>query len=407
MHSSEGPTSASLLFVFTTFPLLSETFLQREMRIIRASGLPFRIVSLWGGDREWEGLPVERHGLRGIAKGLLRLPMLLCRHPDVLHQWSRWAAYPRSSGWLNWVEALLGLSFALSCAGRFPREGVRHIHGVWGSAPAMAAMAIRQLDGIPFSFGAHAYDLFEMGGDGWLAEKVAAAEWVRTSTRMGLQRLRIAGAAHSQLYCCRRGLELLPAWRNEWQPHRPLRLLSVGRMVEKMGHARQIRVFQQLEAAGIPFEVTWIGDGPLRADLERLIQNAGLGQRVEFRGWQAYSLVEAAYAGHDVFLFTGRPDRRGDRAGLPNAVAEAMAWGLPVVSTVSGAVEEALQDGQTGLLWRSEPEAAVILRLIHEPGLAGRLRAAARNWVEEHYDARRNLATLVDLWRAGLDKGAC
>ena len=405
MQPARETPGAVVLFIFTTFPLPSETFLQREMRILRARGLPLRMVSLWGGASQWEGMPVECHGLKGIAQCLLRLPVLLLQRPRLLHAWSQWAAYPRASGWLNWAEMLLGLSYALRMAGHLRPRGVAHIHAVWASAPASAALAVHQMDGIPFSFGAHAYDLFERGGDGWLPEKIGHARWMRSSTRAGERRLKAIQASSSPpIHVVRRGLEKMPPWSADWSPATPLRLLSVGRMVRKMAFHRQIPVLRQLQATGRPFAMTWIGDGPLRAELELQVKAAGLADSVVFAGWQPYSQVERAYQEHDILLFTGEPDNQGNRAGLPNAVAEAMAWGLPVVSTRTGAVAEAIEDGVSGFLWRGEPEASPILRLMDNPTIGKQLRAAARAWTEKHYLLPDNLSALVDLWQADLNK---
>jgi glycosyltransferase involved in cell wall biosynthesis len=173
-------------------------------------------------------------------------------------------------------------------------------------------------------------------------------------------------------------------------------MLSVGRMVEKMGYARQIPVIRGLIDAGFELRVEWIGDGPERKRLEQAVKEAGLGEIIQFRGRLPYASVEEAYRRNDYFLFTGQVDRRGDRAGLPNVVAEAMAWGLVVFATDVGAVREAVQDGVTACLWEGEPDATLVLDMLSKEAQQAAMRRSARSWVEEHYCLENNLDPLCE-----------
>lgn len=384
-----------VVLLFTRFPVLSETFLQREVACFREANLDMELVSLWGGDRDWNGLLVERNDPVAASLGLFWLLYWLVRKPRAAAALAGAVFLPRHSGLLNWLENLLGLGYALRTANRWQRAGIRHFHAVWASAPAAAAWGLHRLTGIPFSFGGHAYDLFERGGDGWMPEKIRSCDWVRTSTRAGRDRFRELGAPPESILLVRRGLTDWPEVRVDRPLHDPLRFLAVGRMVGKMGFDRQIPLFADLARRKLRFTVTWIGDGPERGKLERMVAEAGLGGAVTFRGACPYAEVEAAYPEHDVFLFTGRVDRRGDRAGLPNAVAEAMAHALPVFATPVGAVGEAVEDGRNGFLWPGEPEASLVLKALEDPRNLEACRLAARHWALEHYDLRENLAPLL------------
>jgi glycosyltransferase involved in cell wall biosynthesis len=258
----------------------------------------------------------------------------------------------------------------------------------------MAAWALHQLTGLPCSVSGHAYDLFEKGGDGWLRIKTDAAEWIRTSTQAGRDRLIEKGAPAEKVIVVRRGLPELPPWNPPQPITSPYRFLSVGRMVEKMGFDRQIPLFAALKAAGIDFSVEWIGDGPGRPALEKAVEAAGLGGTIRFCGQLPYEEVEKAYVRNDIFVFTGRVDRRGDRAGLPNAVAEAMAWGLLVFATDVGAVREAIHHESNGFIWEAEPDAGDILRALRDPGLQNHCRIQAREWIDGNYQLRNNLGPL-------------
>lgn len=379
------------VLLFTTFPVLSETFLQREVRVLSRKDPSLRLVSLWGGQEQWEGLPVDRFGLKGILGAILRLPVWAVKRPETFFGLFKAVWRPRGSGLLNWLENLLGAAYGIRYAGTLKAS---HLHGVWASAPAMAAYAINQLTGIPYSFAGHAYDLFEHGGDGWLSKKAGGAQFIRTSTNAGRDRLIELGVPAEKILLVRRGLDTLPEIFLKGAGDRPCKMLSVGRMVEKMGYARQIPVIRGLVDAGLDLEVEWIGDGPERARLERAVNEAGLSGIIQFRGRLPYASVEDAYRRNDYFLFTGQVDRRGDRAGLPNAVAEAMAWGLVVFATDVGAVREAVQDGVTGCIWKGEPDSGLIMELLPKADKQADIRRAARAWIEDNYCLEKNLDPL-------------
>ena len=387
--------SPRVVFLFTSFPVLSETFLQREMRVLQRSGLPMERVSLWGGEKEWDGLPVETNGLLAALASFFWLPYWLVREPRTTLSLLSMLWRPRPSGLLNWAENLLGAGYALRAANCLKRSGVTHLHAVWASAPAMAALALHRLTGIPFSFGGHAYDLFENGGDGWLAEKIPAAAFVRTSTLAGRRRFLEKGASADAVMVIRRGLPEMPPKAEIHPIVPPYRLISVGRMVEKMGFDRQIPVLSRLKEQGLPFSMVWIGDGPERPRLEQAVRDAGLADTVAFRGRLPYAEVENAYATSDLFFFTGRIDRRGDRAGLPNALAEAMAWGLLVFSTDVGATSEAIEDRENGILWSGDLDPEIVIYALQAPEIQKRCRVNARRWIEENYDLNRNLGPLI------------
>lgn len=395
MSGAAAPPSPRVVFLFTSFPVPSETFLQREVKCLQEHGLPMDLVSLWGGAAEWNGLAIRQGGLSGALAGLLWLPYWLVRKPAAVLFFLGQLWKPRSSGCLNWGENLLGCGYALHAARFWEKSQATHFHAVWASAPGMAAWVLSRLTGIPFSVSGHAYDLYEKGGDGWLALKADQAEWIRTSTNAGKKRWIEKGANEDKVLVVRRGLPKLPHDKSPVPIKTPYRFLSVGRMVEKMGFDRQIPLFCELKEAGVPFSAQWIGDGPMREGLEQAVREAGLADIVHFRGRLPYTQVEEAYRENQVFLFTGRIDSRGDRAGLPNALAEAMAWGLLVFATDVGAVREAVEDGVNGFVWADEPDTATLIRALEDPALQDGCRRRAREWIEAHYQLPQNLGPLI------------
>ena len=217
------------------------------------------------------------------------------------------------------------------------------------------------------------------------------------------ERLRELGAAQSKIRVHRMGTDLA---QFEFRPPRspataPYRLLIVGRLVEKKGTELALRAVTLLRDGGSDVRCDVVGDGPLRDWLEALNDELGLGPRVKFHGWQSSTRVAEMMAAADALLAPSTTDRRGDQEGIPVTLMEAMATGLPVVSTRHSGIPELIEDGVSGLLAGEGDVAALaacIRRLIEEPGLADRLAVAARKKVEADHDNTVLTARLVELY---------
>jgi len=393
-----------IAYLFTSFPVATETFLQREIRAMRRrAGVEIELWSLWRGAAEWEGMPVRRYPFHRVLPVIFgKLPLWAWRRPGLLRR--VWGAYmgESSPSLLNIGENLLGLGFALDTADHFRRNPPDLFHAVWGTMPAAAAWLLHELTGVPFSMGAHAYDIFRDGGDWTLREKLARAALVHTTTGNARARLLELGAPPARTRLIRRGLEPLPAWTGERPPRppaAPLRVLSIGRLVPKKGFLRQMRIYRALRDAGIAFEARIVGDGPLEAELRRLAATLGIAGNVTFAGRLKFSEIPAQHRWADVFAFTGVVADDGDRDGLPNVIPEAFAYGTPVVTTPVAGTTEAVVDGVTGQVVALENVAgwvAALRRARDDAAFVRRTRLAARRWVEENFDARRNADALAD-----------
>ncbi len=390
--------SRRTIFLFTRFPVATETFLQREVRALLAQNRPIELISLWGGATQFEGYPVHAPGrMMTFARGFPALWPWLARQPGPLRRWSEalWEESPPNP--VNLGENLWAVCAAANQLPRLRRAPPAHLHAVWGSMPATVAWLLGDALDIPWSMAAHAYDLFDDGGDWLMREKLRHCRFVRTSTEAGVRRLQALGAPPERVHRIRRGLPQLPALSDPRGRRRPLRLLSVGRLVEKKGFLNQLRIHAAVRDAGIEIAVRILGDGPMRSTLEREIVRLDLADTVTLEGARPYSEVEEAYRWADVFIFTGMIAAKGDRDGLPNVIAEAMGHGVPVLSTPVGGIPEAVQHEESGcLLSASEPCAWVkTLRRIQEDDHHYRkIQQTARAWVEREFDLHRNVTRL-------------
>ncbi|HEY1478486.1 MAG TPA: glycosyltransferase, partial [Gaiellales bacterium] len=245
---------------------------------------------------------------------------------------------------------------------------------------------------IPYSFGVHARDV----------RKVAPAELRRRAHRAAcviacnrdavreLERIDVTPELVPHGVDVRRFAPAPLAERG------PLRLLAVGRCVEKKGFAVLIEAVAGLEVA---FDLQIIGDGPLRAALERSVAARGLVDRVRFAGSLTHHELPAAYAAADVVVAPSIEDADGDRDGLPNVVLEAMASGRPVIASEIAAIASAVRDGETGLLVApGDPLAlrAALERVARDRALAGAMGAAARTLVQQEFELGACTTRLLD-----------
>ena len=182
---------------------------------------------------------------------------------------------------------------------------------------------------------AHAYDVYKFGGDWLLDIKAMEAKFVRSSTQSTLNELmsRRNYKNPGKYHLIRRGIQIKPSCPQTKCLKNPLRIITVGRMVEKKNIAHQLDVYSKLQGERFPFQAKVVGEGPLLQKLKEHAKRLGLNSQVQFTGSKSYTEVEQLYGDSDVFLFSGVEARNGDRDGLPNVIAEAMAHGLIVITT--------------------------------------------------------------------------
>ncbi|WP_404422398.1 glycosyltransferase [Nibricoccus sp. IMCC34717] len=394
----------ALAYLYTTFPKATETFLQREMEALLARGQAVQLYSLWGGGGTFRGVPVRTFNKWRLLELLWVIPWLAVTRWPFFSIILRGLLTRRPPSWINFWENMLGAGFA----GLFHRElreaGTTWVHAAWGGAPATAAWCLKQLNGTRYSAAAHAYDIYEHGGDWWLNEKLAEAAWIHTSTQMARESLLARGVSKNKIHVIRRGLTVFPAMKALRSPRTPLRLLCVARLVEKKGLLGQLENYAELRRRGVAFEARIAGDGPLRAKLAERIRDLNLESHVTLCGHQTQAEIAELHAWADILVHTGVVARSGDRDGLPNVIPEAMAAGVLVVTTPVAATTEAITDGQTGLVVAvgdANAWAEALQRLDADDALAEALRAGARAWVEREFDAAVNAGRLHALLQEG------
>jgi glycosyltransferase involved in cell wall biosynthesis len=307
---------------------------------------------------------------------------------------------------------------AVEIADRVRRAGdVTHLHGHFAHGTATVTWLASMLTGLPFSFTAHAKDIYRtsLNPAALLARKMRAARFVVTCTGANRDHLRAVEPA-AAVHVVYHGLnveftELLaeptgpPAVPGGRRAERQLRIVSVGRLVPKKGFDVLLRAVRELQDRGVPMEVTIAGeDGEAGESIRALVDQLGLAATVTLTGPVSQRGLLDLYRSADVFALACRVSDDGDRDGIPNVIVEAMAAGLTVVSTAVSGIPEIVRDAANGLL--VEPEnpsqlAEALLRLQKDPALRHRLGTAARVTVDAHFDGELLAESMAELLLGG------
>jgi glycosyltransferase involved in cell wall biosynthesis len=282
-------------------------------------------------------------------------------------------------------------------------RGVGHLHAAFAHGPASTARLVNMLTGIPYSFSAHAKDLYLSDGED-LAAKAGDATFVLTCSRAARDALVMRAGSPKKVILAYHGVDserFRPAHSDTAPPRGPARILAVGRLVEKKGYPVLLEALAAMAHAGAEFQCEIIGGGPDREALEALAQSFDISDRVAFAGSRTQQQVAASLNQADLFVQSSVVLADGDRDGIPNSLLEAMATALPVVASEVCGIPEAVVHGSSGLLVSpGDPKelAEALGLLIRDPELAQRLGRGARLRVVEHFDRRRCIQEIAPLF---------
>ncbi|MCW3011111.1 MAG: glycosyl transferase, group 1 [Solirubrobacterales bacterium] len=390
-----------LAYLVSRFPVATETFILRELDAVqRLVPEPVELCSLFAPARPFVHPEAEKWLPRlrepGLGDGLAAL---LRTHPRtvaavLLTVVRTYGRRPR-----RLARALATVPLAFAHARTLRGAGVEHVHAHWATWPALAAWVVWRTTGIPYSFTTHAHDVFvDPVGLDLLVDDAA---FVATVSEYHVAFLRRFGSGRTPVRLVRCGLEL------DRHPHRARRPPATGRvralvtasLTPYKGHA----VLLDALAAGGPglgrLDVQFVGEGPLRTVLEARVAELGLGARVTFHGVLDEPGVREQLERADVFVLPSVVAANGDMEGLPVGLLEALAAGVPAVSTAQSGIPDLLREEATCLLatpgdpWSL---AAALEHLLARPDLAERRATAGRRLIEREFDVRDAARTLLE-----------
>jgi glycosyltransferase involved in cell wall biosynthesis len=401
-----------LAYVVKRFPKFSETFILREVEELIRQGDDVVLYSL---TRPHAGEP--RHdGVDAIVARACYLPTgprrLLALVGSALAELVR----SRRTAWgaLGWCVAwslrqrrldhLRRFGEACYVRRRFPAD-VDHIHAHFAHGPTTVALLLARLTGVPFSFTGHAKDIFELVPPRLLSAKVTEASFARAVSDYTREQIAAATAPgdREKIVVVRNGVDRTRFSGNGRAPETPPLILAVSRLVEKKGLDTLVEACSLLGRRGLDFRCEVIGDGPLRSRLERQVDELGVSDRVFLVGSRDQDGVRAAYERATVFALPARRTAVGDQDGLPVAIVESLAAGVPVVTTPTSGIPEVVETERSGLLVPANDPTALadaLERLLRDPELLGRLASASRARAADY-----DLSTCVGRLRGLFENG--
>lgn len=436
--SAHGSWPGEVAYVLMGFPRISETFITQEIQLLEQRGARLRLFAVKHGDRDMvhDNVAAIRAPLTYLPRvtslsGTLLLPWLLRNlpaywraHLGVLRRRPlRYLATLASATAMCWryrphrmamprkvyVKEFLQAGFIARQLLDAPQ--VQHLHGHFCHGATTVTWFASRMSGLPFSFTAHAKDIYqsEQNPRDLLPRKLRAARFVTTCTDANRQHLAHHHPDCPGVHTIYHGLDtryFSPAHRLPPQAGDLPLLLAVGRQVEKKGFRHLVEACALLRDRGLRFRCLIVGEpGDQTQRLREAIAANGLDAIVHMQGALTHERLRELYARAAIFVLPCLVAADGDRDGIPNVLAEAMAMGLPVVTTPVSGIPELVENGRNGVFVRENDHqdlAAALERLLTQEAERERLSAAARQTILEVFDASRTIVTLEQLFTQAL-----
>jgi glycosyltransferase involved in cell wall biosynthesis len=443
------PTQKPIAFLFPAFPVLHQTFVLWEVLALRERGVPIALFSIkrpGTGTQQPEGealrrevhylpstlsLPVLRDNLTAFVRAprrylgvYRRMVSAWWRDRNVGREWKNrrisesapdrqltrreyLAGRFNRSPLLYLLKSLWLVPIAVHLGNVLRAKGIERIHAHWASYPTTVALAAHWMFDIPFSFTAHAYDIYLVPR--LLSVKVEEADFSVTCAHVNATFLRSLGSeeAGRRVIVNYHGVNL-DRFRPLERPDSPALpcIVTCGRLEPYKGHHVLLHACALLSR---PVRCVIVGEGPQRERLEQLAAELGIADRVELTGPMPQARLTEIYARADLFVLASVIlERSGKRDVIPNVLAEAMAMHLPVVATDISGISELVTDGVSGRLVPPNDAPAlarVIGELLAEPAQRERLALGGAAKVAAEFDRKENIEALTTLFKRGLAAG--
>jgi len=388
-----------LAYVFERFPSFGQTFCYREVAELGRQGADLSLFSI----RQPAGEPPQ-----DWDAGIVRKVHYLPGESDLVEEIDRAeraGELPRSAGralreWGRQSDFLR--LYQAACIGRFlEKAGIRYVHAHFAGMAARTAYWIRQFYGIEYSLTVHANDIFAPRDFiVSLRRLFESARAVVTVSDFAVAHLKASFPEQApKFHRVYNGVEVDRFRQAQFTDTTPL-VLSIGRLIEKKGFTDLIAACGILKARGRNFLCEIVGEGPQEQSLREQIAQAGLHECVQLVGPRTQGEIVERLAATTLFVLPCRQDPSGDMDNLPTVIMEAMAAGLPVVSTtIAGVPEMVAADVSGELVPPNEPGtlAEAMVRLLSDIGRAREYGSRGREIAEDKFSLKKNVTALASI----------
>jgi glycosyltransferase involved in cell wall biosynthesis len=419
-------------YILRSYPRLSQTFILHEILALERLGADLVVFAITDPKEELVQPEVAcvRAPVRYLERATRRRRRVILReHLSLLLRSPR--RYLAALGYaVRHKEADQGYSAAsrfecfmqavymtrlLRSEERRSGQRISHLHAHFAHDPTLIALLVHMLTGTPYSFTAHARDLYQIPRRA-LVERMGRATAVVTCCSANVAYIEQAAPRplRANTHLVHHGVNL-EGFRPAAHSDRPddacvPLIISAGRLVEKKGFPELIEACATLRQAGYRFRLDIYGEGPMREELSALVARHSLQDEVALPGPVPQQELALLMQHADVFALTPYITEDGDRDGLPNVLVEAMACGVPVVSTAISGVLDLVTDGTNGLLAppRDVPAIArALATLLDDPVARESMGRAARRTAVERFDVNSAARRLLDLFNESIEKRQC
>ena len=283
------------------------------------------------------------------------------------------------------------------------RSDIEHLHAHFSINAASIAFVLSRILNISFSFTAHNIFFTDRL---ILKEKIVSAKFIAAISEFSkdyLLQLVPGGEIAKKIHIVHCGLspeQFSPSKSN--LPAQLPRLLFVAQLAERKGAPYLIEACRLLALQGLDFECNLIGDGHQRAELEKLITDYGIGDRVKLLRALPQEEVKKLLASTDIFILPCIIAEDGDMDGIPVSLMEAMSMGIPVISTRISGIPELISNRESGILVEEKNAAELseaILQLIHDSELREQLAVNGRQKIEKEFNIHKTSAEIGELFQ--------
>lgn len=393
------PPKPRLAYLFSRYPVVSQTFCDSEMLALESMGFEIEIGSLNRPPNSF------RHERLDRLKAEIHYPPpadlldALARDPEFKAKLGGMIATHGErygTGYKPTTRARNAWYFA----GLFRRLAVQHVHVHFANRATHTALFLKRL-GFPFSFTAHAQDfMFDLGSNELLCEMAREAEFVVAVSDYSRDLMReMCPESADKIIRIFNGIELDDFAPSPVKQLSPLRIVSIGRLIEFKGFQHLVGTCGILKRQGLAVECRIIGEGPMRPELEERIEHEGLGDCVTLLGVRTQEEVKRELHEADLFVLASIFDSVGASDILPTVITEAMACRLPVVSTTVTGIPEMVAHDETGLLVEPGDEAAMaaaITELARDPERRRRMGEAGRKRAEQLFSLKVTAGAIAE-----------
>lgn len=405
--------------VLLWYPLFTQPFIFREIENL-SKILPLEVYTLYGSNLRHcsqemlnGNITPKTYGAKSIFGVCFQFTRSFFKNPVLI------AKLAKRSLWRKWPnievfgENLWGFLIGVSLGEKFCEEGIDLVYAPWPRGAATAAWVGASIAGIPFTLSARGDNLEPADPD--LVAKLKAALVIRANNMADKQRIDSLIQPMEKTSLIYNSLTLPKPDRNHASlRQKNVRLFALGRFDVTKGFDILLKACSILKKRNIKFTLTlagaggkFLGLGNMGAMLENMRRQLNLTQEVKMPGLVSHDQLPEILTNQDIFIAPCKVHESGRRDGIPNTVIEAMAYGLPVISTNVNALPEVVRNNETGLLVEpddAEALANAIETLINNPELASRLGQNGARLAQNMFDPEKNACRLARMFNAFFQK---